>query len=98
MLFRSSKQRAKLRGMANGLDTILQVGKGNVTENLVKQADEALTARELIKLRVLETSMVTAREAAEELAEETKAQVVQVIGTRFVLFRPREKDSKITLD
>ena len=91
-------QRAKLRGMANGLDTILQVGKGNVTENLVKQADEALTARELIKLRVLETSMVTAREAAEELAEETKAQVVQVIGTRFVLFRPREKDSKITLD
>ena len=84
--------------MANGLDTILLVGKGNVTENLVKQADEALTARELIKLRVLETSMVTAREAAEELAEETKAQVVQVIGTRFVLFRPREKDSKITLD
>ena len=94
----TSKQRAKLRGMANGLETILQVGKGNVTENLVKQADEALAARELIKLRVLETSMATAREAAEELAEKTGAQVVQVIGTRFVLFRAREKDSKISLD
>lgn len=94
----TSKQRAKLRGMANGLETILQVGKGNVTENLVKQTDEALAARELIKLRVLETSMVTAREAADTLAEETGAQVVQVIGTRFVLFRPKEKDSKISLE
>lgn len=94
----TSKQRAKLRGMANGLDTIFQVGKDNVTENLIRQTDEALTARELIKLRVLEASMVSAREAAEELAKETGAQVVQVIGTRFVLFRPREKDSKIILD
>lgn len=94
----TSKQRAKLRGMANGLDTIFQVGKDNVTENLIRQTDEALTARELIKLRVLEASMVSAREAAEELAKETGAQVVQVIGTRFVLFRPREKDSKISLD
>lgn len=93
----TSKQRAKLRGMANGLDTILQVGKGNVTENLVKQVDDALEARELIKLRVLETSMVSPREAAEELAEKTGAQVVQVIGTRFILFRQKKKDSKISL-
>ena len=93
----TSKQRAKLRGMANGIETILQVGKGNVTENLVKQVDDALEARELIKLRVLETSMVSPREAAEELAEKTGAQVVQVIGTRFILFRQKKKDSKISL-
>lgn len=88
----SSKQRAALRGMANTMETIVQVGKAGITENVVKQADEALTARELIKLRVLEGAQLTARQAAEELAQGIRAEVVQVIGTRFVLYRPnREK-------
>ena len=92
----TSKQRAQLRAMANGLDTILHVGKEGLGENLVKQADEALEARELIKGRVLENSMYTAREAGGELAQLTRSEVVQVIGTKFVLYReshskPKEK-------
>ena len=62
----NSRQRAQLRGMANSLDTIFQVGKGGINEQLIKQVAEALEARELIKLRVLETSPVTSREAADE--------------------------------
>lgn len=65
----NSRQRAQLRGLANSLDTIFQIGKGGVTENTVKQVDDALEARELIKLRVLETSPVSSREAADEIAE-----------------------------
>lgn len=84
----NSKQRAQLRGMANTMETILQVGKAGSNENTVKQVEDALTARELIKLRVLETCPMTAREAADSLAEQTGADVVQVIGTRFVLYRP----------
>ena len=90
----TSKQRAQLRGLANGIDTILIVGKDGIGDNLVKQADDALEARELIKGRVLENSMLTAREAAEELAARTRSQVVQVIGTKFVLYRPSHKKDK----
>ena len=74
----TSKQRAQLRGMASTLDTIVHVGKDGIGENLIKQVNDALEARELIKGRVLENSMLTAREAAEEL---------QVIGSKFVLYR-----------
>ena len=92
----NSKQRAQLRGLANGIDTILHIGKDGVGPNLVKQADDALEARELIKGRVLENSLLSPREGAEELARATRSEVVQVIGTRFVLYReshskPREK-------
>ncbi|MBE7092759.1 MAG: YhbY family RNA-binding protein [Clostridiales bacterium] len=87
----TSKQRARLRGCANKMDTILQVGKDGINHNLVRQVIEALSARELIKLRVLETSPVTAREAAFQLAEDTDSESVQVIGTRFVLYK-RNKD------
>ena len=90
----TSKQRAQLRGLANGIDTIVHVGKDGLGENLVKQADDALEARELIKGRVLENSMLTAREAAEELAAATRSEVVQVIGTKFVLYRPSHKKDK----
>ncbi|ADU25910.1 YhbY family RNA-binding protein [Ethanoligenens harbinense] len=83
----TSKQRAALRGMANTIDTLFQVGKQGVTETLQKQAEDALLARELIKLRVLETAPVTAKEAATLLAQALGAEVVQVIGTRFVLYR-----------
>ena len=93
----TSKQRAQLRGLANTIDTILQVGKDGIGENLVQQAHEALEARELIKGRVLENNIeYDARSAAAELAKATRSEVVQVIGTKFVLYReshskPREK-------
>lgn len=90
----TSKQRAQLRGLANNIDTILIVGKDGIGENLVKQANDALEARELIKGRVLETAMLTPREAAEQLAPLTRSEVVQVIGTKFVLYRPSHKKDK----
>lgn len=90
----TSKQRAQLRGMAATMDTILHVGKDGLNDNLIKQADDALEARELIKGRVLENSMYTAREAAEELSVATRSEVVQVIGSKFVLFRYQHKKDK----
>ena len=91
----TSKQRAQLRGLANTIDTIIHVGKDGIGENLIKQADDALEARELIKGRVLENSMLSPREAAEELAVKARAEVVQVIGTKFVLYRKsHRKDLK----
>ncbi len=87
----TSKQRAELRGQANTLDTILIVGKSGITENLIKQADAALTARELVKGRVLETAMLTPREALDALCEATGAEAVQTVGTKFVLYRRSEK-------
>ena len=96
----TSKQRAQLRGLANSIDTILHIGKDGVGENLIKQADDALEARELIKGKVLENSLLSAREGAEELARATRSQVVQVIGTKFVLYREthsKETDKRIKL-
>ena len=90
----TSKQRAYLRSLANGLDTILQVGKDGISDNTAEQVDGALETRELIKCRVLETSPLTAREAADTLAARTRAEVVQVIGTRFVLFRIQQDKKK----
>ena len=93
----TSKQRAQLRGLANGIDTILQVGKDGIGETLIKQADDALEAREIIKGKVLDNNLdYDARTAAEELARATRSEVVQVIGTKFVLYRethskPKEK-------
>ncbi|MDR3645806.1 MAG: YhbY family RNA-binding protein [Clostridia bacterium] len=93
----TSKQRATLRAMANSAETIVQIGKDGIGENLIRQAQEALTARELVKLRVFDTSPVTAREAAQQLAVATGAEIVQVIGTRFVLFRRNAENPQITL-
>ena len=91
----SSKQRAFLRSMANTMDPIMQVGKGGIVEELITSVDNALEARELIKMSALETAPVTAREAADELAEATGADVVAVVGRRFVLYRPSKKKKKI---
>ena len=93
----TSKQRAQLRGMAMSLDTIVQVGKGGINENLINSVSDALNARELIKGRVLENSMLTAREACDALCDACKAEPVQVIGTKFVLYKRNEKEPKITL-
>ena len=93
----TSKQRARLRSMSNDMDTIMQVGKDGVNENMIKTVSDALEARELIKMRALENSGMTTREAAEELAEAVGADVVSVVGTRFVLYRRSEKNPKIEL-
>jgi len=93
----TSKQRAKLRAIANDYDTILQIGKSGISAETVTQTSDALKARELIKLRVLNSSPLTAREAATELAEKADAQIVQVIGSRFVLYRRNPKEPKIEI-
>ncbi|MBQ3069070.1 MAG: YhbY family RNA-binding protein [Clostridia bacterium] len=93
----TSKQRAYLRGLANGLDPIVHVGKGGVSDTMKKQADDALTARELIKGRVLETAPIAVRDAAAEIADAVKADVVHVIGRTFVLYRRNEKEPTIVL-
>lgn len=93
----TSKQRAYLRSLAHSLDTIFQVGKGGVGDNMCEQISNALEARELIKLRVLENCDYSAREAAEIIAEEVGAEVVQVIGTKFVLYRESSDKKKIVL-
>lgn len=97
----TSKQRAQLRGLANNLDTILQIGKDGIGENLIRQTDDALEARELIKGRVLNNNLeYDARLAAEELARATRSEVVQVIGTKFVLYREshsKPKEKRISL-
>lgn len=93
----NSRQRAQLRGLANNLDAIFQVGKGGLNDQLYKQVSEALEARELIKLRVLETSPVTSREAADAIAKATNADVVQVIGYRFILYKESKEHKSIVL-
>lgn len=93
----TSKQRAQLRGLAAQLDTVLQIGKGGITENVISQCREALQARELIKGRVLENSLLSAREACDALAESCQAEAVQVIGSKFVLYRPNQEKPGIVL-
>lgn len=93
----SSKQRAQLRGLAMNIDTIVQIGKGGISENTVTDVNNALRARELIKGKVLENSLLSAREAADALAQECGAEVVQTIGSKFVLFKRNPKEPKIEL-
>ncbi|MDD6828126.1 MAG: YhbY family RNA-binding protein [Oscillospiraceae bacterium] len=88
----TSKQRSTLRGIASAYETIFQIGKGGIQDTLIAQVNDALRARELIKLRVLDNCPYTAREAADEIAEKTESEVVQVIGSRFVLFKRNPKD------
>ena len=91
----NSRQRAQLRGMANGFETIFHIGKGGIGDQLIKQVSDALEARELIKLRVLESAPESAREAADAVAEAVGADVVQVIGSKFILYRQSsDKDNR----
>lgn len=93
----NSKQRAQLRGLANSLQPIFQIGKGGIGEQLIRQVDEALEARELIKLTVLETSPVKVRECADTVAEATDSDVVQVIGSKFILYKESKENKQIVL-
>lgn len=90
----NSKQRATLRGMANSLEPIFQVGKGGINDQLIRQIDETLEKRELIKLTTLENTPETSKEAADIIASKTGADVVQVIGRKIVLFRKSKEKSK----
>lgn len=90
----TSKQRALLRKEANTLQPVFQVGKGEIDETLVKSTADCLAARELIKMKVLETSVYSAKEAAALLAEATHSESVQIIGSKFVLYKQKDKESK----
>lgn len=87
----TSKQRAELRAEANGIDTTLIVGKGGVTENVIAEAENLLTARELVKGKVLEGAFMSPREVCDVLCEATGAEGIAVIGTKFILYRFSEK-------
>lgn len=93
----TSKQRAYLRGLANTIDPIFQIGKSGISENLIKQLNDAIEARELIKISTLETAPEGARELGEEIAIATNSILVQTIGNKITLYRPKKKNSKINL-
>lgn len=93
----TSKQRAYLRSLAVNEDTILMIGKSGIGADIAKQAADALFKRELIKGKVLETAPISAREAADQLAEATESEVVQVIGSKFALYKRNKKEPKIVL-
>ena len=93
----NSRQRAQLRGMANDYETILHVGKSGITENIETQTIDALEARELIKCKILETCPTTVRETADALAQAVGADVVQVIGSKFILYKESKNNKTIKL-
>lgn len=93
----NSKQRALLRGLAAKEETIVHIGKGGITDAVSQQVMEALAARELVKGRVLENSLLTAREACDELCERCRADAVQVIGGVFVLYKRNEQKPRIDI-
>ena len=87
----TSKERAELRGQANTLDTTLMVGKGGVTDAVIAEAETQLEARELVKGKVLEGAMLSPREASDAICEETGAECVGIIGTKFIIYRLSKK-------
>ena len=90
----TSKQRSYLRALANTIPPIFQVGKGGINDNMIKQFSEALEARELIKATILKNAIGETREICNEISEATNAEIVQVIGSKFVLYR-QSKDNKV---
>ena len=87
----TSKERAELRAQANNIDTTLMVGKNGVTDTVIAEAENLLTARELVKGKVLEGALMSPREVSDALCEATGADGVAVIGTKFVIYRFSEK-------
>lgn len=93
----TSKQRSYLRSLANTITPIFQVGKGGINDNMIKQINEALEARELIKATVLNNSLADCREIAHEIGQKTDSDVVQVIGSRFILYKESRENKVIEL-
>lgn len=93
----TSKQRAYLRSLGNELDAIFQIGKSGITEEIITQLDDALEARELIKVKVLKNCIEDPADVSEAIAEATNAQVVQKIGRSFILYRESVEKKRIEL-
>lgn len=93
----TSKQRAYLRSLAHHIEPIFQIGKGGISDNLISQLSDALEARELIKVSVLDNAPDESSFFGNEIARLTNSELVQVMGNKITLYRPRKKDSKITL-
>ncbi len=93
----SGKQRSYLKGIANGIKSILQIGKNGINENFIKQVDDALEAREIVKINVLSNSFLDAKEAANEVADKTDSEFVQSVGNKFVIYRESKDNKKIEL-
>jgi len=93
----TSKQRAYLRSLANSIDTIVIIGKSDISPEVIKQAKDAIKAREIIKGKVLETSSLSVRDVANFIAKSIDAEVVQVIGFKFVLYKRNDDEPKIKL-
>ncbi len=93
----TGKQRSYLRKLAHDLEPIYQIGKGGLTDSIIKQFDDGLEARELVKTNVLKNSLFDAREACEYISEKTNSEVVLVMGNKFVLYRESKKKKKIEL-
>jgi RNA-binding protein len=93
----NSKQRAYLRGLGHNLEPIFLIGKGGVTETMIKEIDITLEKRELIKLKVLNNSTEDPREASNQIAEKVGAEVVQVIGGKFIMYRPSKENPQIVI-
>jgi RNA-binding protein len=93
----TGKQRSYLRALANNIQPIFQVGKAGVTDNIIKQFSDALEARELVKATVLKNAVSETRDICEEIARATKAEIVQVIGNKFVLYRESAENKVIEL-
>jgi RNA-binding protein len=93
----TSKQRSYLRGLANNINSIFQVGKNGIADNFIKQIEEALEARELIKVNVLNNAFCETKEIASEIATNSGAELVQVIGSKIVLYKESKENKKIIL-
>ncbi len=93
----TSKQRSYLKSISNSIDTIIMIGKLGINKEIIKQVDNALEARELIKGKVLDTSIQNSKEISAWLSDKLGAEVVQVIGSKFIIYRKNNKESKIIL-
>lgn len=93
----TSKQRSYLRGLANTLPAIFQVGRNGIDDNVIKQFEDVLEAREMVKVSVLKNSIYTAREASREIAQAIDADVVSVVGSKFVLYKESKNNKVIQL-
>lgn len=93
----NGKQKAYLKGLANQIPAIFQIGKSGINDNLITQVNDALEARELIKLSVLENSLLTSKEVAQEIANLTDSTMVQVIGNKFILYKESKEKPTIVL-
>ena len=94
----TSKQRSHLRALANGLEVLFQLGKTGIEENFLKQIDQVIEIRELIKIKVLDNSGLTAREASDIICEKLNCEGIQAIGSKIVIYRRSSKNPRIELE